>query len=405
MGRTYRLLLTAAATGMLAGCTGMGGTIQLGSATTEIGTSAIRTPCTPQPAPAAQPDPTASPQAVAAAVKDRFDTVTKVIKGRLAQANGGANAVIEAAAKLLKANLDAGVPGAPARPVAPAITLDDIREFARAVQDRAVSAPTPAEQRALDKVKVDVRQFNTILVTYLKAYVEGKYVDQFGNTLAAPVFSRTVGDTEIAGAVSVIGDAIADDLLLTPIWVDNATKPTRYYPAFFNAGTATAAKNAGGAKPAAAGGGAQSPEPTAATVKIDGTPVFKPIALVNQGTDDKPTDHGPMCGIDAMKSEAIEYLAQTAAMKASTLGGFVSADFGGVGLSFGGYYKLSIGDNQTIQTLAKTLLAKLAERVALEGSYRVLFNVNDNADGLGDVADLVLWILQKQQTATATAAS
>ncbi|HEX9480312.1 MAG TPA: hypothetical protein VGA90_16235, partial [Methylomirabilota bacterium] len=39
----------------------------------------------------------------------------------------------------------------------------------------------------------------------------------------------------------------------------------------------------------------------------------------------------------------------------------------------------SVGDNQTVQVVIKTVLAKVAERVAADASYRVLYKVPDKA--------------------------
>jgi hypothetical protein len=84
-------------------------------------------------------------------------------------------------------------------------------------------------------IKVDlarVEEFNQVLVAYVSAYVDGKYIDRFGNNLPAPAISRTVGNTEIAGVLSVIIDAVGDYVVRGPIWTDGTGKI--YYPAAFN---------------------------------------------------------------------------------------------------------------------------------------------------------------------------
>jgi len=50
-----------------------------------------------------------------------------------------------------------------------------------------------------------------------------------------------------------------------------------------------------------------------------------------------------------------------------------------------GLFIESVGDNQTVQVVIKTVLGKLAERVAAEAAYRVLYKVPDKAT----LADLV----------------
>jgi hypothetical protein len=205
-----------------------------------------------------------------------------------------------------------------------------------------------------------VGEFNQVLVAYVSAYVDGKYIDRFGNKLPAPAISRTIGNTEIAGVLSVIIDAVGDYVVRGPIWTDPAGKI--FYPAGFNEAAPDPKKEP-----------EKAPlRPTVLDVKIkskgqndgDGTPLIKPIPLVASG-----------CGIDADKAQAIEYLGQTAALKASMIGGITGGSFGGFGASFGAFGKISVGDNQTVQVVIKTVLAKVAERVAADAAYRVLYKV------------------------------
>jgi hypothetical protein len=58
------------------------------------------------------------------------------------------------------------------------------------------------------------------------------------------------------------------------------------------------------------------------------------------------------CGIDKLKSEAIQYIAKTVGSKASQLGGTVGS-FGGINVGLGMPGKISIGDNKTIQVTQK----------------------------------------------------
>jgi len=61
------------------------------------------------------------------------------------------------------------------------------------------------------------------------------------------------------------------------------------------------------------------------------------------------------------------------------VGGISGGSFGGFGVSLGAFGKVSVGDNQTVQVVIKTVLAKVAERVAADASYRVLYKVPDKA--------------------------
>jgi hypothetical protein len=59
---------------------------------------------------------------------------------------------------------------------------------------------------------------------YFTQLFRGKYVDRFGNTLPAPAISRTIGDSEIAGTLSVLVDTIIDFSVRSPVWTD-ASRP------------------------------------------------------------------------------------------------------------------------------------------------------------------------------------
>ena len=224
-------------------------------------------------------------------------------------------------------------------------------------------------------------------------------------------------------------DALGDFFLQTPIWVDSVTSPTKYYPAYFNTSATsstgtTAAAGAGGkgaapapvagkpaaapqaagaggqpASPTGAAGSATSLKPTAATVNKLGVtpavPLFPLVALVNQGAAQG------QCGVDSLKAHVIETLGQGAALEAGGVGGLATGALGGTGVSFVVFQKISIGDNQTLQQVVKTLLSKVAERVAAEGAYRVLINFNDQ--GYSDFASLVLAILDKSNSAATPA--
>ena len=148
-----------------------------------------------------------------------------------------------------------------------------------------------------------------------------------------------------------------------PIWTDARGKI--YYPAAFNEAAPDLEKDP-----------KKTPlRPTVVDVTIksrgqdgDGTPLIKPVPLVASG-----------CGIDEAKAQAIEYLGQTAALKAAMVGGITGGSFGGFGASFGAFGKISVGDNQTVQVVIKTVLGKVAERVAADAAYRLFYKEPDKA--------------------------
>jgi hypothetical protein len=246
-----------------------------------------------------------------------------------------------------------------------------LKDFGERIQERFLkhdlqgTATESAEARA--RLVADVNEFNQVLVAYVSAYVDGKYVDRFGTTLPAPAISRTVGNTEIAGVISVIIDAVGDYLVRGPVWTEKGDRGTLYYPASFSKDAADLALKDPKAAPL---------EPTVVGLRIkargqgdgEGAPLIQPVPLVTDG-----------CGITKDKAKAIEYLGQTAALKASMVGGITGGSFGGFGASFGAFGKISVGDNQTVQVVIKTVLGKVAERVAADAAYRIFYRLPDKA--------------------------
>lgn len=244
-----------------------------------------------------------------------------------------------------------------------------LKDFGERIQERLLKRDLQGDLRdpaVRAKRLADVHEFNQVLVAYVSAYVDGKYVDRFGTVLPPPAISRTIGNTEIAGVVSVIIDAVGDYLVRGPVWTEKNDKgQTIYYPAAFSKDAEQALKD-------------KEPkvlQPTVLGVRIkargqdgEGTPLIQAVPLVNEG-----------CGITKEKAQAIEYVGQTAALKASMVGGITGGSFGGFGASFGAFGKISVGDNQTVQVVIKTVLGKVAERVAADAAYRVFYRVPEKA--------------------------
>jgi hypothetical protein len=265
-----------------------------------------------------------------------------------------------------------------------------LKDFGQRIQERFLrhdlQEPSTDSAEARARLAADVHEFNQVLVAYVSAYVDGKYVDRFGSILPAPAISRTVGNTEIAGVVSVIIDAVGDYLVRGPVWTEKGDKGTLYYPASFSKDAADLALKDPKAPPL---------EPTVVGARIkargqdgEGSPLIQLVPLVGEG-----------CGITKDKAKAIEYLGQTAALKASMVGGITGGSFGGFGASFGAFGKVSVGDNQTVQVVIKTVLGKVAERVAADAAYRVFYRLPDKAQ----LAELIQKYLDLLEAAPADA--
>ncbi len=240
-----------------------------------------------------------------------------------------------------------------ARESIPDLTANELKKFGERIHRNFFMRKDQAQELLEDRAG-ELREFNQVLIGYIEAYVQGKYVDRFGSVLPAPAISRTIGNTEIAGLLSVVVDSVGDYIIRSPVWTKKENETEAHYPAFFNA---TDKKN--------------PPKPTGVTVRVgpkDGSPLRFAIPT-------EPLGEAGQCGIDEAKTKAIEYLGQLAALKASMVGGIAGGSFGGIGVSLGAFGKLSIGDNQTVQVIIKTVLGKVAERAASEAAYRVLFNI------------------------------
>jgi hypothetical protein len=193
----------------------------------------------------------------------------------------------------------------------------------------------------------DTVTFKNAFVSYFSAYYAGNFVDRFGTKLAKPKLSLTISDTEIGDVVQIMWELIYDYALRTPVWSDG----TLYYP------------------------GSSKDEPTAAAVKL-----IKPQTILAKNLS-------AHCGMTELKLEAVQYLANAASDRASTLGGMVTSSFGGFEIGLGFLGKFSFGDNQTLQTVVKVSIGQAAQRAAEEASYRALYWIPYNQDSI--LADLV----------------
>lgn len=95
------------------------------------------------------------------------------------------------------------------------------------------------------------------------------------------------------------------------------------------------------------------------------------------------------CGIDRTKAEVVEFVAETAGLRAAAASGLIVGSVGGVGISLGAFGKISIGDNKMLMTIVKTGFNKIASRVAYEASYRALSVVKINTNTATIFTDLV----------------
>ena len=272
------------------------------------------------------------------------------------------------------------------------ISSDDIKDVISNLREAVVK--TRVATASATPVPDDFPMFEDALGFYYTQLFQGKYIDRFGNKLTAPTVSMTIGDSEIAGGLSVLIDIIMDYALRSPVWVDDIKKPTKYYPADIDA-TMPSSASAGGAAPATA---APALIPTAIAFNKLGVSETHPAGYPSFGNANDLTSWtwtpilpigtttGP-CTIDQRKLQVTEVVAQLVGQEASGITGLTLGNFGGWGFSLGVFGKFSVGDNQTLQVVARTLLSKIAERITAEEVYRAAYYVSDKNKTVGEILD------------------
>jgi hypothetical protein len=222
----------------------------------------------------------------------------------------------------------------------------DFQTFAKSLSNTALNPVLAPSSNALPAQS----KFWSDLINYYDQYFNGKFVDRFGNTLQKPTISTTVSDNDIAGVVAVFVELLVDNVVKTPVWKYSGN----YYPGKFTS------------------------EPTVLTSGVQSSAA---------GFVSDPTQ----CGMTELKAEVVNYLANSASTRASALGGLVTGSFGGFEIGLGVLGKFSVGDNQTLQTIVKTVLGRVAARAAEQASYLVLSEIGYKDGALP--ADLIAYYL------------
>jgi hypothetical protein len=197
------------------------------------------------------------------------------------------------------------------------------------------------------------------LKAYFKHYYDGTFTDRMGNTLASPQLpqfpsagpvSISVTDGEIMDAENVLLEWVIDTLdRSTPVMVyTDPSGAVTYYP-----------------------GGAGTSEPTA--LAIGYVPSVQ-IPLTSY------------CGINKNNVWVLKDLANDAGVQVGAIDGLVINTWGGFsgGWSLGPVVlgNISVGDNQTLSDLLKTLASEVALRLTLCTSYSLLRHIKFNPPNL-----------------------
>jgi hypothetical protein len=183
--------------------------------------------------------------------------------------------------------------------------------------------------------------------TYFIAYYNGDFVDRFGQKIIKPAISSTIPDSEIAAVLTVITEYIADLVDPTPVLGDKDLAPGATQPP---SGTATFYP------------GGNGDEPTALTAQLA---TYKAIPASG-------------CGVTRANVALLKDIANAGGDSASSVSGLVSQSWGGVSVGFGVLGKFSIGDNQTLGTIVKTVAERLGMRVTYAAAYWALAGVGSS---------------------------
>jgi hypothetical protein len=93
---------------------------------------------------------------------------------------------------------------------------------------------------------------------------------------------------------------------------------------------------------------------------------------------DPPSTKASYCGIDASKAKAMYFVSQLVNQEVSGMTGLSVGSFGGLGIAFGVFGKLSIGDNQTVSSVLKAVLSRVGQRTATGAAYHILYSIDDS---------------------------
>ncbi|MFC6310402.1 hypothetical protein E2553_35205 [Paraburkholderia dipogonis] len=227
------------------------------------------------------------------------------------------------------------------------VSLGDAKEFVKILAETQLR-PTIQNPQVSGAGGSD-----NIFAEYFSTYYSGKFVDRFGQTIAKPSLklpnltdptksidlSLTVSDADIASALTVLVEYLADLLDSTPVLgssdPDKVTTSGPNATTFYPGGTASI--------------------PTAYALK---TADYKKVS----------ND----CGVTADNAKILGFIAKAAGDEAQMVNGLVAQSAGGIGVSLGVFGKISIGDNQTLGTLIKTFASRAAMRISFASTYLIL---------------------------------
>jgi hypothetical protein len=222
------------------------------------------------------------------------------------------------------------------------ISKGDLLETARLIQNNFGIASLNLAASGHQEIAADNAN-STVFTTaqsYLYAYVVNKdgFVDRNGTKYVAPEFSGSIENAEITAVVSILVEAVCDQYLGTPVWLDAANNPvtkTGLKPSYFTlvAGAKT--------EPLASGAG----------------------------------------HIDQTKLNVMNYVANFGGVQSKMVSGMVFRLLGKVNIGFAVEGGLSFGDNQTLAQILDTIFQSASQRLTMAACIPIFKDINVSARG------------------------
>jgi hypothetical protein len=237
------------------------------------------------------------------------------------------------------------------------LSLHQLQEFARQVADSLKP----------QNLIMDVQEERKSFIYYITQYVDGKFVDHFGNAVPKPSIGTVISDTDIDNLVIVVIEYLIDTFDGTPAaWGADPTYSPSTKPSFPSLpGTASAGTSSAGAT--------VSSLPTILDAFGKGIPVRLGYLATTAPYEQLDTLHG--CGITEAKYRLMTRAASGSAVAGTLASGLVSQSWGGFEFGFLGLIKFSIGDNQILASVVKAAAGRIAERAAFAATYYALHQI------------------------------
>lgn len=242
------------------------------------------------------------------------------------------------------------------------LSRSDFEDFATEVVKTTLALEREALPNGQDRLKkVVLAQQNKkitldgMLLAYLTAYYNGKFVDRAGGTSQKPKLGLTITNETITAFLHVAIEALADYAIVdskkvrVPI-VFEGTEETENPTSYINSSK-------------------QPPTLAGYIMKIKDSknPYMKYVV--------EPVRRNNEIGISTEKLEYIRYASGLAADSSQALSGAIVRLLGGANIGFGFMGKFSFGDNETLSKVADTIVEGLTRRSTESFASHVLYGI------------------------------